>query len=162
MKVVTATSGSTAEAQAKPLQATVFVTTQGPLLRVKGERLPAALCSFEADADVDMRQDLVLGLVVGDGAAERIDVGQVNAVPHGCLGAAEPLACADDLDTAEASDEDGDVAVAVDGHLRRHRRGSNQFDRWLYVRLVKQSAGPTPSIAKPLNASTLSSFALSW
>ncbi|RKN33826.1 CRISPR-associated endonuclease Cas1 [Micromonospora musae] len=38
-QVVTATSGSTADAQAKPLQGTVFVTTQGALLRVKGERL---------------------------------------------------------------------------------------------------------------------------
>ncbi len=38
-QAVTATSGPAADAQAKPLQGTVFVTTQGALLRVKGERL---------------------------------------------------------------------------------------------------------------------------
>ncbi|KXK58998.1 hypothetical protein AWW66_26575 [Micromonospora rosaria] len=38
-QVVTASSGPTADLQAKPLQGTVFVTTQGALLRVKGERL---------------------------------------------------------------------------------------------------------------------------
>lgn len=38
-QIITATSASTVEASSRPLQGTVFVTTQGALLRVKGERL---------------------------------------------------------------------------------------------------------------------------
>lgn len=38
-QVVTSTSGSTADPQSRPLEGTVFVATEGALLRTKGERL---------------------------------------------------------------------------------------------------------------------------
>jgi CRISP-associated protein Cas1 len=38
-QIVTSTSGPTAEAQSRPLQGTIFVTTEGALLRAKGERV---------------------------------------------------------------------------------------------------------------------------
>src|SRR6266498_5475519 len=67
---------------------------------------------LEPDRDVDVRQDRLFGLVVGDGAAaERFDVGQVHAGPDRRLRVVELGAGADDLGLGEARDEHWNVAV---------------------------------------------------
>ncbi|MFT7837702.1 hypothetical protein Q5530_16330 [Saccharothrix sp. BKS2] len=68
---------------------------------------------LEADRDVDVGVDLVVGLVEGEGAAtEGFDVGQVDFRPDRCFGVGQLFAGADDVDVAEAGDEAGDVGVA--------------------------------------------------
>ncbi|GAA3457998.1 hypothetical protein GCM10018963_00110 [Saccharothrix longispora] len=68
---------------------------------------------LEADGDVDVGVNLVIGLVVGEGAAaEGLDVGEVDLGPDRRLGVVQLLAGADDVDFAEASYEARDVGVA--------------------------------------------------
>jgi hypothetical protein len=68
---------------------------------------------LEADRDVNVRGDLVVDRIVGQGAAtEGFDVGQVDLGPHRGLGVIELVAGTDDLDLTEARDEAGDVALA--------------------------------------------------
>lgn len=68
---------------------------------------------LEADGDVNVGCDPLVGLVPGEGAAtESFDVGEVDSCPHGRVGVVDFVAGADDLDLAEAGDETGDVALA--------------------------------------------------